>query len=192
MRNNSLLFDVADIDIIKKMRNGIISFGIHEFSPEYPAYAYIELRDEGFVHISTTGEGDQNRFEVFTLKFEFVGHCPVRMREISGLSGSNQIFVLLREEWQEPFKGDDSQLVGVDPVTQHSGRPGAAPKDAITKAIVAGGVLIFGDNNSLLILSDIFPKTVQIIVDGEIVNKWLELHEKIELNDYIVRFGGNK
>lgn len=188
MVDRALLFCTGDIDAIKMLRGGIVSYGIHESSSEFPMYAYINLQDKRCIYISTTEGSFGDKFDVFTLKFEIAEECPVRTHEVQGLSGSNQIFVLVREEWHEPFVGDESQLVGTNPVTQSVGRPGSAPKNAIPKGIVAGGVLICGDQSSLLILSDVFPKTVQVIVDDETINRWLELHEEMELDEYLKRF----
>ena len=188
MVDRALLFGAADIDVIRMLDNGIVSYGIHEYSPEYPAYAYINLRDKRFIYISTTEGSFGNRFDVFTLKFEMVDNCPVRTHKILGLSGSNQILVLVREEWHKQFAGDESKLVGVNPITQSVGWPGSAPKDAFAKGLVAGGVLICGDHSNLLILSDVFPGTVQVIVDDSIIKKWSELHETLRLDEYLVRF----
>ena len=68
-----------------------------------------------------------------------VDNCPVRTHKILGLSGSNQILVLVREEWHKQFAGDESKLVGVNPITQSVGWPGSAPKDAFVVAADAVG-----------------------------------------------------
>jgi len=187
--DNCLLFDPDDIRIIRMLCSPIQSYAVDEYSPKYPSYVFVNLKSGDCIEISAIESSFGEKFDCFTLKFSITDSEPDRSHRVHGLSIHNQVFVLMREEWLEPFTGNGSTLVGINPVTQNSGRAGSAAQDAFNKGIVAAGILVSGnDRSKIVIITDIFPATVRVFVEENDINTVMAMHDKLTLDSYLARF----
>lgn len=119
-----------------------------------------------------------DKFECSTLLIEPTGDTgSIQFSPIEGWGDIENISILVREEWLEQDKFDTSVTIGDNPFTQMSGPLGSIPKHINLLCQTEAGILFKNENGDMiLIYADMFPFSVQILVEKTKILEILDLH----------------
>jgi hypothetical protein len=121
---------------------------------------HLLLSEDESLRVSVVATDVARRFECFSLALEIDKAPQGSATAFVTRKDDNATFVLIREEYTEPFTGDPSSLglIGQPPTTaQQAARPGHVPAHALESCVVAFGLLIEGDEERLVVAAGWSP-----------------------------------
>jgi len=164
--------------------DGVLGFTLDKFGA-----CHLVLSSGSSLRVSVVDTAVAPRFECFSLALEMdVTEIKPSMPFASPASDAGA-FILVREEYIEPYTGDTEGLVGGAPRTiQRAARPGHVPVGALMSCQVAYGLLIEGIDGRLVVAADWFPFKIEATTDEEHISSLLRESEPVQIEHYIERF----
>jgi hypothetical protein len=137
------------------------------------------------VEVSVVGNDIAPKFECFSLALSVQTPPGGPVTAFATRSGDAPFYVLLREEYVEPFVGDATNLHGQPHSAQSAAKPGHVPGHASASCLVAYGMLIQGLEGRLAIVADWFPFRIGVTSDEAEISGHLAVSDVIPLARYV-------
>jgi hypothetical protein len=172
------------------LARGLTGYALANNGPYHNSPCHLLLSDGSSVKVSVVGVDIAPRFECFSLAVDPDEAPPGSITAFATPKGCTTAFILIREEYIEPFTGDPSELLGQLPaMEQKAAKVGHVPKHALASCLVAYGLLVEGIKGRLVVAADWFPFNIEATTDEVRITALLKESELVSIAHYIQQYG---